>query len=100
MGRERKIYFLLAAVISLIIPVTSMLVYYSNLTKADLPPPALCFETPDQDDSRDGDRDESRISELTASSDTLLLGGNLLEKVPRPFSQTPSFDQRAIILRC
>lgn len=100
MRREHKIYFLLAAVISFIIPVSSIFIYYPNLTGAELPPPGLYFENPDQDNFWAGDKDESRISGLAASSDTLLLEGILLRKVSRPFSKTPAFDQKTIILRC
>ena len=100
MRRKHKIYFFLSVIISFIIPVTSVFIDYSSLTKADVPSPGLFFENPDQDDPWAGDKDESRILGLTASSDTLLLEGNLLKKVPHPFSQTPSFDQKTIILRC
>jgi hypothetical protein len=98
--REHKVYFLLAAVISFIIPVASVFIYYSNLTEADVPSTDLCFEKPDQDSSSAGDRNESRVFGLTASSNTLLLEGNFLDKVPHPFSQAPSFDQKKIVLRC
>jgi len=98
--REHKVYFLLAAIISFIIPVTSIFIYTSNLPETVVPSPGLFFETPDQDNSWACDKDESKISGLTASSDTLLLKGNFLKKVPHRFSQTPSFDLRTIILRC
>lgn len=100
MRRKHKIYFFLSVVISFIIPVTSVFIDYSNLTGADVPSPGLFFENPDQDDPWTGDKGESRILGLTASSDTLLLEGNLLKKVPHPFSRTPSFDHKTIILRC
>ena len=100
MRRKHKTYFFLAAIISLIIPIASVFIYYSNLTEADVPSPGLCFVNPDQDDPWAGDKDESRILGLTASSETLLLEGNLLKKVPHPFSQTPSFDLKTINLRC
>lgn len=100
MRREHKIYFLLVAVILLIIPVTSIFIDTSNLPETDVPSPGLFFETPDQDNSWAGDKDESKISGLTASSDTLLLEGNFLKKVSHRFSQTPSFDLRTIMLRC
>ena len=100
MRRERKIYFLLAAVISLIIPVTSVFIDYSILTEADVPSTDLCFESPDQDSFSAGDKNESKIFGLTVSPDALLFEGNLLRKVPHPFSQAPSFDQKTIMLRC
>lgn len=100
MRREHKICFLLAVIISVIIPVTSVFVDYSNLTEAEVLSLGLFFENPDQDDPWAGDKDESRISGLAASSDTLLLGGNLLTRVSHPFSQTPSFDQKTMMLRC
>ena len=98
--REYKIYFLSAVLISFILPVTSIFIYYSNRTVADVTSPGLYFENPDQDNSWAGDKDESRVLGLTVSPDSLLSGGNLLKKVPRRFSETPSFDQKTIILRC
>ncbi len=100
MRRKHKSYFFLAAIISLIIPLASVFIYYSNLTEAGVPSPGLYFENPDQEDLWAGDKDESRISGLIASSETLPLEGNLLKKVPDPFSQTSSFDLKTINLRC
>ena len=100
MRRERKIYFLLAAVLSFIIPVASVFIDYSILTEAVVPSTDLCFESPDQDSSSAGDRNESKVFGLTTSPDALLLEGNLLHKVLSPFSQTPSFDQKTLMLRC
>ena len=100
MRREHKICFFLVTIISLIIPVTSVFIYYSNLTEVDVFSPAVCFENSDQDNPRVGDKDESRIFGLNASSHTLLLARNLLKKVYHSFSQTPFFDQQVIILRC
>jgi len=77
-----------------------VIIQYSNLTGDDIFSPDLCFETPDQDDALVGDKDESRIFGLNTSSDTLLLARNLLEMVYLSPSQTPSFEQKAIILRC
>ncbi len=98
--RDRKIYFLLAAVIPFIIPVNSVFIDYFNLTAAEVPSADLCFENPDQDDLYAGDRNEFRVFGLTASAGMLLMEGNPLNKVPHPFSQAPSFDQKTIMLRC
>ncbi len=100
MRRERKIYFLLAAVIPFIIPVTSVFIDYFNLTAADVPSADLCFENPDLDGSSAGDRNEFRVFGLSASPRMLLMEGNPLNKVPHPFSQARSFDQKTIMLRC
>jgi hypothetical protein len=98
--RERKVYILLAAVISFIIPLASVFIDYSNLTEANVPSTDLCFESPDQDSSSAGDKNESKVLGLTGSPDALPLEGDLLRKVPHPFSQAPSFDRKTMMLRC
>jgi len=100
MRREHKICFFLAIIISFIMPVTSVIIQYSNLTEDDIFSPYLCFENPDQDNALVGGKDESRIFGLNTSSDTLLLARNLLKMVYLSSSQTPSFEQKGIILRC
>jgi hypothetical protein len=100
MRREHKICFFLAIIISFIIPATSVIIQYSNLTEDDIFSSYLCFENPDEDDALVGDKDESRIFGLNTFSDTLLLARNLLKMGYLSSSQTPSFEQKAIILRC
>jgi len=100
MRRGYRIYFFFAVIISLIIPITSVVIHYSNLTEADIFCPHLCFENPDQDNIWVGHREGSRVFGLNALSDTLLLVRNLLKVIYPSFSQTPSLDQKAVVLRC
>jgi hypothetical protein len=100
MRRKHKVYFFLAIIFSFIMLVMPVYIHYSNLSEADVSSRDLCFENPDQDNLWAGDKDESRVFGLNAPCDTLPLARDLLKMVYVSFSQTPSFDQNAIILRC
>ncbi len=100
MGREHRIQFFLAIIISFIIPVTLGLIHYCDLIEVDAFCPDLSFENPDPENLQPGDKEESRVFGVNVFSNTLLLAKNLLKEGSSSFSPTPSFDQEAIILRC
>ena len=98
--RIKRIQAILIIALSFSLTLFSTYILYHNLAQADFLSSSLSFENPDQEDLLFGQQDESKIFVSSPFSILFLPGINLFGNLPYFSFSTPSFDQKALILRC
>ncbi len=98
--RIKRIQAILIIALSFSLTLFSTYILYHNLAQADFLSSDLSFENPDQEDLFIRQQAESKLFVSNPFSILFLPGVNLFGHLPYFSFSTPSFDQKALILRC
>lgn len=98
--RLKLIQFPLVILISILIPLLSGYLDYSDLADVDFPSRDKSFENPEQVDLLIDQQNELKLFASGFCSITLRPGIGFLEQTSRLTSQAPSSEQTGTFLRC